>query len=231
MIMRLGITQARLSRDASHQNPPALHFTILNLTPDAVLADYTSTQISDPPIEAVTAMTMMPAGGFALLGEACVGVIPNYRGGCARQFAVSRFRADGNLDTAFGSNGWSLTDVAKSDHNDPRSLAVQPDGKIIASGISLVPYYLLMTAYSFATIRYNADGSVDRSGKVEPNGLGMDSAVNTVAVDARGRHTQVELPRSRHRPTTNSLSSGTFDPPPATPARLRYELTQTAART
>ncbi|MDF3143400.1 calcium-binding protein, partial [Streptomyces sp. T21Q-yed] len=53
-------------------------------------------------------------------------------GGAVGDFALARFNADGSLDTGFGTDGRITTDFGVGDRVN--SLAVQPDGKIVAFG-------------------------------------------------------------------------------------------------
>lgn len=66
-------------------------------------------------------------------------------------FAVFRYNADGSLDTSFDVDGKVTTPISTEFNNYDRAyaVAIQPDGKIIAGGTSLV--------------RYNTDGSLDNS--------------------------------------------------------------------
>jgi uncharacterized delta-60 repeat protein len=95
--------------------------------------------------------------------------------------------------TSFGSGGWALTDVGKrNNHNIPHGVAVQRDGRILATGNSLVPYWLVITAYSFATVRYDVDGSLDASfgdgGRVVARmGTSREDDAHTVLVLSDGR--------------------------------------------
>jgi uncharacterized delta-60 repeat protein len=76
---------------------------------------------------------------------------------------LARFNPDGSLDTTFGFDGKVLTRLGRPD-NCIYSLAIQPDGMIIASGntYSHDPY-LGEYYYAFAMARYNPDGSLDDS--------------------------------------------------------------------
>ncbi|MDK9704150.1 MAG: DUF4347 domain-containing protein [Sulfuritalea sp.] len=70
-------------------------------------------------------------------------------------FAVARYNADGSLDSGFGTNGRVITSLS-ANGDFARSLALQPDGKIVVVG----------SAYNgsnsdFALVRYNPDGSLD----------------------------------------------------------------------
>ena len=70
-------------------------------------------------------------------------------------FAVVRFLPNGSLDTNFGTGGFAQTIFAN--FNMPHSLAIQSDGKIVASGIATNNE----TTYEFAAARFNTDGSLD----------------------------------------------------------------------
>ncbi|MFD8043601.1 calcium-binding protein [Streptomyces chartreusis] len=50
------------------------------------------------------------------------------------EFAVARYNPDGNLDSGFGTGGKVTTDVANGFFDTAGALALQPDGKIVASG-------------------------------------------------------------------------------------------------
>ena len=84
-------------------------------------------------------------------------------------FAVVRYNADGSLDTGFGAGGVVTTAVGSGDavgdaDDSAYSVAVQADGKIVASGNG---------GNYFAVVRYNADGSLD-------TGFGANGAATTV---------------------------------------------------
>ena len=65
-----------------------------------------------------------------------------------------RYNIDGSLDQTFGTNGRVATDFFGGDDR-PQSVALQPDGKIVAAG------YAYNGLFDFAVVRYNADGSLD----------------------------------------------------------------------
>lgn len=73
-------------------------------------------------------------------------------------FALIRLDRDGNVDTSFGNGGRVLTDFAGSSETI-YALAIQPDGKIVAAGVSTVAG----SGNDFALARYNVDGSLDAS--------------------------------------------------------------------
>ena len=70
-------------------------------------------------------------------------------------FTVARYNLDGELDNTFGINGIVKTPIG--DLNDyGRSLAIQPDGKIVVVGSAENG-----TNNDFAAVRYNLNGSLD----------------------------------------------------------------------
>lgn len=67
-------------------------------------------------------------------------------GGVEADFIVARYRADGSLDPSFGhGHGWLRTRLGRS-LDTANSLAVQPDGAILAGGYSLDGNYRAMVA-------------------------------------------------------------------------------------
>jgi uncharacterized delta-60 repeat protein len=79
-------------------------------------------------------------------------------------FALARYNKDGSLDTSFGTDGKVVTDFNGS--GDKAYAAVlQPDGKIVVAGTTLVGADAQGAGGSlaFALARYNPDGSLDTS--------------------------------------------------------------------
>lgn len=82
-------------------------------------------------------------------------------------FAVTRFNADGSLDSSFGDGGVVITDFAgKSDI--PSAIALDGSGNFVVAGYS----FHEETGYDFAIAKYNPDGSLDSS-------FGSDGLVTT----------------------------------------------------
>ena len=82
-------------------------------------------------------------------------------------FALVRYNPNGSLDTSFGSGGVVTTAIGA--YGDGAfALALQPNGKLVAAG------YASPTKFPdyFAVVRYNPDGSVDRT-------FGADGTVTT----------------------------------------------------
>jgi len=70
-------------------------------------------------------------------------------------FALARFGTNGLLDASFGTYGLVTTDFYQGD-NSIRSVVIQNDGKIVASG-----YAYQDTVPNFIIARYNYDGTLD----------------------------------------------------------------------
>src|SRR5262249_5550418 len=66
-------------------------------------------------------------------------------------FALARYNGDGSPDTSFGVGGKVVTSFTDESDDDANAVAIQPDGKIIAAGMS----YDLHMAFGLA--RYDAE--------------------------------------------------------------------------
>jgi uncharacterized delta-60 repeat protein len=75
-------------------------------------------------------------------------------------FALARYLPNGALDTSFGIGGKVTTDF-QGDTDEATAVLIQPDGKIIATGIASL--FLNGTQIDFGLARYNPDGSLDTS--------------------------------------------------------------------
>jgi uncharacterized delta-60 repeat protein len=98
-------------------------------------------------------------------------------------FTIVRYHHNGILDLSFGKNGITITDIGN--FNDyAKSIALQTDGKIVVSGQTFNG-----NDYDFATIRYTADGSLDRSfanNGIAITDLGSNDNSETLAIDFFG---------------------------------------------
>ncbi len=72
--------------------------------------------------------------------------------------AIVRYNSDGSLDNTFGTNGIVTTTISASSTESVSDVAIQADGKIVITGSSQTGF-----ESDFATVRYNADGSLDNS--------------------------------------------------------------------
>jgi len=88
-------------------------------------------------------------------------------------FALARLNPDGSVDQSFGSHGFVTTDFSQGPSR-VRSVAIEPDGKIVAAG-GVVDG----GRSSFALARYNQDGSLDP-------GFGSDGEVTTAVGQSPG---------------------------------------------
>ncbi len=77
------------------------------------------------------------------------------RNGGNYDFALTRLNSNGSLDTTFGNGGTTITSFSNL-RDELRSIALQPDGKIVAAGFASNG-----TDSDFAIARYNSNGSLD----------------------------------------------------------------------
>jgi uncharacterized delta-60 repeat protein len=95
-------------------------------------------------------------------------------------FALARYNPDGSLDSTFGTDGRVRTDLGTT-IDAASDVVVQPDGKLVAAGLS---------AFNFAVVRYNSDGSVDTSfgvGGVATADFGGSDQPNAVVLQPDGK--------------------------------------------
>jgi uncharacterized delta-60 repeat protein len=100
-------------------------------------------------------------------------------------FALIRYNGNGSLDTTFGAGGVVTTQVGL--HSGARAVALQPDGKIVASGSSSG----VGNSGDFAVVRYNANGSLDTAfggdGISTVDFGSSNDQANGMALDGQGR--------------------------------------------
>ena len=97
--------------------------------------------------ETAVAVALQPDGKIVVVGFSDVGAGNN-------DFAVVRYNANGSLDFSFDVDGKVTTGIGADDQ--ARSVAIQPDGKIVVAGWSFFG-----GRNQFAAARYNANGSLD----------------------------------------------------------------------
>lgn len=104
--------------------------------------------------------------------------------GSTSYFALTRHNQDGSPDIGFGNKGDVLTGFTNSSAAEAEALIIQPDGKLVAAGIS---------DQSFSLARYNLDGSLDTSfgigGKVTSGVLtyGYISGIKDLVIQSDGK--------------------------------------------
>lgn len=116
------------------------------------------------------AMALQPDGKAIAGGEM---LVPLMTGGFQGAMLLVRYNADGTRDTGFDGKVSALVNVI----GDVRSVALQPDGKILIVG-STDP---VRAANAFTVVRLNLDGTVDHS--FGSNGL-VGTSFNTSPTDA-----------------------------------------------
>lgn len=142
------------------------------------------------------AVAIQPDGKIVAVGAAAG---PSLTG----EFAVARYETDGTLDTAFSEDGMLTTPIAGGG-DEARSVAIQPNGRIVVAGID--------SRRRFAVVRHLADGSLDPSfdgnGIVRTNLTSGEDLAYDVAIQPDGKIVVVgsagpNAPRSaivRYRP-------------------------------
>ena len=104
--------------------------------------------------------------------------------GPGADFALMRFNADGSFDTSFDADGKVATNI--SGYDSITALTIQPDGKIIAAGVSNPS-----NNSNFAVVRYNPNGSLDTTfdgdGKAATDFFGTVDYANSVALQPDGK--------------------------------------------
>jgi uncharacterized delta-60 repeat protein len=150
-------------------------------TDDFALARYNSDGSLDPTFgvggtvttdlggfESAYDAVLQPDGNIVAVGPTGSGSTPT------TDFALLRYNPDGSLDPGFGSGGRVTTDFA-GDVDIPSAVALQPDGRIVAAGLTETA-----TGDDFALARYEDNGSLDVSfgsgGRVTTDLGGFESA-------------------------------------------------------
>lgn len=84
---------------------------------------------------------------------------------------VVRYKTDGSLDDSFGTGGIVKTDFGTNAYDYAEAVCIQPDGKIVVAGYSLLSFSI--TDNYFFIVRYNSDGTLDNEfgtgGKMAPD--------------------------------------------------------------
>jgi uncharacterized delta-60 repeat protein len=78
------------------------------------------------------------------------------------EFGVTRYNADGTLDTSFGTNGVVNTSI-NGTNDVATAVDVLPGGQIVVAGTATTFTNGVASGSEFAVVEYNADGSLDTS--------------------------------------------------------------------
>jgi uncharacterized delta-60 repeat protein len=155
-------------------------------------------------------LAVQPDGKYLLAGAA------------GSAFGVVRFNADGSVDQSFGNGGLATTAFPNSNVQGANAVLVQPDGKILVGGESLLNSYHAPALAAMA--RFNASGTVDQTfgsgGQVTANlgdisKLGLDAVGDIFALSAHAEfsHAGQLDPAVTPAPiTASSLGNGVFLP-------------------
>ena len=120
---------------------------------------------------------IQPDGKLLIAGDRFVTI-----GKPQRRALLARYNSDGTLDTTFGGGGV----IFHSNTYTLNSVAVQPDGKIIAGGIG--PSTTFSSA--FYIFRYNADGTSDttfNNSGVNFTAIGSNAVLKSVLLQPDGK--------------------------------------------
>jgi uncharacterized delta-60 repeat protein len=96
----------------------------------------------------INSIAIQPDGKIIAAGISSDGAIYN-------DFSLARYNIDGSLDTSFSSDGKLITSIGNGG-NWTNSVKIQPDGKIIICGSSVIGNH-----QSFTMLRYNSNGTFD----------------------------------------------------------------------
>src|SRR5215472_13629041 len=112
-------------------------------------------------------------------------------------FALARYNSNGTLDTTFGTGGKVGTafDSGGFSYAQAFSVAVQPDGRIVAAGYTEIGACLFnglqQPCFDVALARYNSNGTLDASfgtgGRVTTDFAAPNDQAESVAVQPDGR--------------------------------------------
>jgi len=153
------------------------------------------------------AAALQPDGRIVVAGRSTFSFLYN--------FAVVRYNSDGTLDNSFGVGGIATTAVG-SGHAEIWSIALQPDGKIVAGGSVSNSS---AGEVRFALARYSSTGSLDDSfgmGGVTTTEVGTYSRISDVELQSDGKI--VVVGGATNGPTLNDFAvlryeaNGMLDP-------------------
>ncbi|HYT38565.1 MAG TPA: delta-60 repeat domain-containing protein, partial [Acidimicrobiia bacterium] len=79
----------------------------------------------------------------------------------SQDFALARYDGTGHLDPSFGQGGLVVTPVRPLTTDVVHGLAIQPDGKIVAAGVTYDDTVSLRPHGDFMVVRYTPQGELD----------------------------------------------------------------------
>ena len=118
-------------------------------------------------LDRIWGAALQPDGKIVVVGESASTVAPyNY------SLIVARYKTNGTFDSSFGINGSIAATQPTKENIVGRSVAIQPDGKIVAVGV-----FTSGGVNNFCAARLNANGTPD-------NTFGTNGIVNTLVAQA-----------------------------------------------
>ena len=128
----------------------------------------------------IRAIAIQPNGKIVVGGSVTYNI-------SVRNFALARYNIDGSLDNTFNSDGKVTTSFGAITADMILGLAIQPDGKIIATGSAINN----ATNYNFALARYtsigNLDNTFDADGKQTIDFAGLEDESYGMGLQADGK--------------------------------------------
>ncbi len=132
-------------------------------------------------------IVLQPDGKIIIAGEAYLGVFNDQ---VDTAFGLIRLNPNGSIDSTFGTGGTVITNFFAS-LDQATEVALQPDGKIIATGWVTQGGVNTGSTYDFAVVRYNPNGSLDTTfgvgGKVTADFNGGGDIARTSVLQRDGK--------------------------------------------
>ena len=162
---------------ASHDALASRDFTLARYNPDGSLdttfdGDGLATLDIAGRDDYGRAVALQPDGKVVVAGYTYNGT--NY------DFALARFNPNGSLDPSFHTTGYTVIDLGGIEYF--YTLAIQPDGKILAAGSKYIIGY-----DDSAVVRFNPDGSLDTGFGSNGMVLGYISSAYAIALQPYGK--------------------------------------------
>lgn len=150
-------------------------------------------------LEKINALIIQSDNKIIVAGEAGIGSGGN--------FLIARFQSNGKLDSSFGNNGKHIIDYNQNE-DALYSLALQPDGKILAAGKADING---ISTPMMTLLRFNSDGFIDST--FGENGMAFGefgdrfSGANSLVVEQDGR---IDVGGFAYTPSTSDSATDDF---------------------
>lgn len=127
---------------------------------DKSFGDNGIVELDDIPTQEIASAVIIQKDGKIVVGGRENNIAPTFT-----NFLIIRLNADGSFDQTWGTNGRMIVDFG-NEEDLLSHLAIQKDGKIVASGISETG----PNPFNIALVRLNIDGSLDTTFGPDKNG-------------------------------------------------------------